>query len=90
MTVALIFFACPVACRLYSVVAHGYTPDYSQSARKNLDVSCGPLSVETLDSIPNFATQSLMKKVKTIVAVVLVVGVAFVSFESLSIVIKMT
>lgn len=43
------------------------------------------LSVKTVDGISKFAIQSLMKMVTTVVDIVLVVGMVFVSSENLSV-----
>lgn len=51
-----------------------------RSSERILDVNCGPLAVNNLESIPNFANQSFMNIFSTVVTVVSVVVVALVSF----------
>lgn len=79
-------FSCPLNSEWYFVAANSFTSNSSQVSRKKLSVNCGPLSVKNLHSTLNFATQSLMKMVASIIFVVFVVGVAFVSFKNMSVV----
>lgn len=76
---------CPLAWSWYYVVVHGFTPNSSLIAWNTLDVYCGPFFVKALDDIPKFATESLMKKVTTVSAVVFGGEMALMSFEILSV-----
>lgn len=50
-----------------------------------MNVICRPPSVRTSEGIPNIATHVLMNMVEPVSAVDFAVGVAFVSFENLSV-----
>lgn len=58
----------------------------SQIIRKTLDMGRGQLSAKMFDGTPKFATQSVLTIVATVLDVVFVIGVAFVSFEKLSVI----
>lgn len=75
---------CTFVWRYYSVVVEHFTPSSSQITCTNLNVYYGPLSVETLDGIPQSVTHLLLNIVSTVVIVVFVGGVAVVSLENVS------
>lgn len=54
-------------------------------AAKNLDVSCGSLSVRIFVGMPKMLTQCSRKIVVTVVAVLFVVGMVSVNFEKRSV-----
>lgn len=66
----------------YFVSVFGFTPSSARITRKSLDLNCGPLSVQILDSIPKY-NSLLTKLVATMSPGVSAVGVFFIMFKNL-------
>lgn len=77
---------CPLVWARWSVVLSGDTSGSAQITWKNLNVKYGPWLFKALESITKFDTQSWMKMIATVAAVLFAFVVAFVNFENLSVI----